>query len=379
MRDSLDIEALYQDLRKEQKRSRLALLFSLAGILSTVFIAVATSSFLFYVAAAIPAFSLGLSPIIIRQRAVQRRLRELQPLSFYGSEFGRYSLRQLVTDALSMLAIGLVIILLVIGGDLLTPIPPLLILVLVLAVIFLGPSILFYFVHVAPSRRGDYHAVLKRSRRMRALLPIFSKQLWVIEAIALQSLGYMDKSIASYIEIIKWACKSPHIDTLAPALNNVAVSMIWERQFDESLPLIEAAVRMGPGTSYIIDTLAAWYLGQDAHPERVLEMTAFFRQIHRGAEGRLTLPAREAYAYALQGNDELAHERLVEFYAISENKHSTEVIADSFFFAGKAELRVGDMARARRNFEKSISANPTGKPAQLARQALQEMGVTVEA
>ncbi len=162
-------------------------------------------------------------------------------------------------------------------------------------------------------------------------------------------------------------------------LNNYACELMYQKRYEEALPLLEAAIVSQPQflNSYL--SLAGWYLDQNLSSERALDLI----------ELGLTLPAQrltpfKAAALSVRlASRALAEARngLVETRArltlgtAFQEADSKKIphFADMNLTAGETYLALNDIPLARQHFAKAAEVDPNGRIGKMARERLQTL------
>jgi tetratricopeptide (TPR) repeat protein len=165
----------------------------------------------------------------------------------------------------------------------------------------------------------------------------------------------------------------PNAWSLSLLLNNLAGRLMLLENYGETLPMLEAAIRISPGFHYAYDTLASWYLEQNLDPERAVELSDM--AIEYGGGSRPVQQATNARALALTGRFTRAEIMLEKVLKAIEHASSLDA-AEINRQIGYTYVALGDQEAARKHFENAVTLDTNGIFGNLARRALDTLPVS---
>jgi len=220
--------------------------------------------------------------------------------------------------------------------------------------------------------RWVYAGGLKRAEQMLRLWPGNSHFL-NIKAVYLLTAGEV-REAESILRILLGRKYRRKINEIGLLLNNLGACLMIDQQYEEALPVLEAAVRIFPGLGNTYDSLAGWYLEQNLDAERAVELSdvAVAYTPPAAIDSMAVALATNARALALTGRTTRAEvslkgaleaiPKLMPIPACEINRQ-----------AGYTRLALGDAAGAAEHFRRAVALDPKGAYGKLAQQALESL------
>lgn len=225
-------------------------------------------------------------------------------------------------------------------------------------------------------RRFLFWVVQGGLARVERFLPLFPRNRYLQDAKAaylIQSLPQMEAAKKLLYELLS---RPDNIDItrVGLRLNNLGYTLSMTGQYDEALPILEAAVRIAPDLGYPFDSLANWYLDQNLDPERALEFTELALQYtNEGLRDAFTIhQAVSARALALTERDTRA-EVMIQQALEASPKIMPASAAEVHRQVGYARLAQGNRDAAVEHFQRAATLDPDGLFGTLAQRALNEL------
>ncbi|MBZ0286925.1 MAG: hypothetical protein K8I30_04880 [Anaerolineae bacterium] len=300
-----------------------------------------------------------------RQKQAKRARQDLPPLNLPPA-FKSYE--SLISIGMVILLIGIIVIFRLSFENA----------VVLFFAVFSIPTLFISFAAMwarAPLYRAKYDEAIRRIHIVEGWLNN-NAGILIAESLALIFAGKSSESDRLHLQLIAQTQQAKVYDWLA--YNNYGVELTYQRRFGEALPLLETAVRLQPQIANAYDSLANWYLSQNASAERALALANFGLQLEPTLTSGLKENSRSlrlatrAWAEARTGRSDAAKATLRAALKAANPKY-IPLYAELHRITGETLLALGEISNARSYFEKAATLDPTGRFGKLAQSALEQL------
>lgn len=381
MLDTLDLAAVQADIVRRTKILRYGSRLYILGILAASIIAILT---LYTVDLRWLITASVLFPIVLHYLYMftqeQRRLKAARPIlrEVIPNLPPRLPSPALPWNALTLIGLGIGFYLFLgLPADFINDVRFLLLLGVHTVWLFFFPALIFSWLFHGPYWRADYEGAIRRVQQLKRFMP-WSMRLESTQGNFLLAQGRDAEAATLYYAILPFFQNDRF--SMGAALCNLGYAKLRQGDASGAFPYVQAAAQIMPENADLLHGLAFYYLDQEVHLERGLEIMEYILSAHPRPQNNTYLQLNqwrgwkgtEARLLMLLGKQARADAAIDEMFAAADPA-LIPGLADAHLDAGFARKTQGNLDAAQKHFEQALQLDPKGYNARVAQAELDKL------